>query len=447
VVNCKCPGVPAPVTRSVGLTCSRKSATVEQIGALGQGFYSARAPQPCPAQTSIGSGQKNAALFCAIETKNKLREHNVANVALDNAGKVYGSRQRGVRALDDVSLTVEDGEFLVLVGPSGCGKTTLLRLIAGLETPTEGTIRIADRIVNKISPKNRDVAMVFQDYALYPHMTVRKNIAFGLKMRKTPRREIERAVQAMADLLGLTDLLDRHPGELSGGEQQRVALGRAIVRKPNVFLFDEPLSNLDARLRLQMRAELKKLHAKLKTTTLYVTHDQEEAVVLGQRVAVMNRGRILQIGTPIEIYENPASRFVAEFIDLPPMNFIKGRVMTDSDAVIFDGALGRWTLPNTVAKRLQPFQDGAIDLGIRPGHLSLAKASQGADQTSAQGRVSLVENLGHHVQVRWVGESGAELLVLCAVGASASPGEKVDVIVDLAQAHFFAGDDEGQRLA
>ena len=245
----------------------------------------------------------------------------MAAVSLEELTKVYSG---DTKAVDAVSLQIEDGEFLVLVGPSGCGKTTTLRMIAGLETTTSGTLKIGDRIVNEVHPKDRDIAMVFQNYALYPHMTVRQNMAFALKMRKTPKAEIAERIEWAARLLVLDALLDRKPKALSGGQRQRVALGRAIVRQPAVFLFDEPLSNLDAKLRVEMRAELKRLHRELKTTTVYVTHDQEEAMTLGDRVVVMNEGVVQQCAPPLAVYNQPSNRFVAGFLGMPPMNFFEG---------------------------------------------------------------------------------------------------------------------------
>src|SRR6187455_2715527 len=246
----------------------------------------------------------------------------MATVTFDHVWKKYGE----VVAVNDLSLEIQDGEFMVLVGPSGCGKTTSLRMIAGLEEITQGDLRIGDRIVNNVPPKDRDIAMVFQSYALYPHMTVRDNLAFGLKLRKVPKPEIERRVKEAAETIQLQNLLDRKPKELSGGQRQRVALGRAIVREPAVFLMDEPLSNLDAKLRVQTRAEIARLHQRLGTTTVYVTHDQVEAMTMGSRIAVMHKGRLQQVGTPKELYEHPGNRFVAGFIGSPAMNFATATV-------------------------------------------------------------------------------------------------------------------------
>jgi multiple sugar transport system ATP-binding protein len=247
----------------------------------------------------------------------------MAAVVLKDVTKRFGQ----VSVIEGLDLEVKDHEFMVLVGPSGCGKSTALRMVAGLEEATGGTISIGDRVVNDVPPKDRDIAMVFQSYALYPHMTVRENLEFGLKIRKTPKAEMDKLVNEAAEMLGITQLLDRKPKQLSGGQRQRVAVGRAITRKPAVFLFDEPLSNLDAKLRVQMRAEISKLQNRLKTTTVYVTHDQVEAMTMGHRIAIMKDGKLQQVGTPLEVYEQPANLFVAAFIGTPPMNFLKATLM------------------------------------------------------------------------------------------------------------------------
>src|SRR3989441_8283895 len=247
----------------------------------------------------------------------------MAQVLLDKVSKIYPG---GVKAVDAIDLAIKDQEFIVLVGPSGCGKSTTLRMVAGLEEISDGSIRIGARVVNDVPPKDRDIAMVFQNYALYPHMTVYKNMAFGLKLRGMPKADIDKRVQEAAKILEITHLLERKPKALSGGQRQRVAVGRAIVREPAAFLFDEPLSNLDAKLRVTTRAELKKLHLRLKTTTIYVTHDQEEAMTLGDRIVVMKDGRIQQMDTPLNVYNRPTNRFVAGFIGMPPMNFFYGAI-------------------------------------------------------------------------------------------------------------------------
>ncbi|MCA9290537.1 MAG: sn-glycerol-3-phosphate ABC transporter ATP-binding protein UgpC, partial [Phycisphaerales bacterium] len=320
----------------------------------------------------------------------------MADVTLISVRKVF---DRGIVAVDDVSLTVADGEFVVLVGPSGCGKSTTLRMIAGLETLSGGEIRIGGRVVNTVAPKDRDIAMVFQNYALYPHMSIRKNLGFALKMRRTPKADIARRVDAVARLLGIHELLDRRPGHLSGGQQQRVALGRAIIREPAAFLFDEPLSNLDATLRHSMRAEIKSLQRRVGTTTIHVTHDQEEAMTLGDRVVVMCDGRIQQAGPPLSVYERPVNRFVASFIGAPAMNFIEGAIATDDGALVFverrDGA--RWAIPSRWRSTLERRATPGIVLGVRPPALS----TTAADDASAilRGEVELREVLGDVIDV------------------------------------------------
>ena len=290
----------------------------------------------------------------------------MAEVSIRNVYKSFGP----VKVIQGVSMEVADGEFVVMVGPSGCGKSTLLRMIAGLESITSGEIAIGGRVVNNIEPKDRDIAMVFQNYALYPHMSVHDNMAYGLKIRGLPRSEIDVLVQRAAATLELADLLKRSPRELSGGQRQRVAMGRTIVRSPAVFLFDEPLSNLDAKLRVQMRAELQALHQRLQTTTLYVTHDQVEAMTLAQRMLVMNQGRAEQIGAPLEVYTRPSTTFVAGFIGSPPMNLIPGRISADGGALV-TGAGEQVRLP-----RAMPALAGReVLLGVRPEHFETCDAA------------------------------------------------------------------------
>jgi len=311
----------------------------------------------------------------------------VAEVTFEHVAKSFGD----VSVIDDLNLHVDDGELMVLVGPSGCGKSTALRMIAGLEDVTAGTISIGGRVVNEMAPKDRDIAMVFQNYALYPHMSVRENLAFGLRMRGAARAEIDSRVGRAADILGIAQLLDRKPKDLSGGQRQRVAVGRAIVRQPAVFLFDEPLSNLDAKLRVQMRAEITRLQQHLATTSVYVTHDQVEAMTMGHRIAVMRAGKLQQVGTPLEVYEHPANVFVAQFIGTPPMNLVQ--------ASVGGGALraSSFALP-------LPFvlEDGRrVTIGIRPEHLVRG------DAIPAQ--VDMVEPIGHESIV--YASAGAEKLV------------------------------------
>ncbi len=301
----------------------------------------------------------------------------MAQVSLEGIRKVYPN---GFQAVQTTSFTIQDGEFVVLVGPSGCGKSTLLRMIAGLEEITEGTLKIGDRVVNDVDPADRDIAMVFQNYALYPHMTVRKNIGYGLKNRGTPASEIAAKVEDAARMLNLTEYLDRKPAQLSGGQRQRVAMGRAVVRDPALFLFDEPLSNLDAKLRNQMRIEIKALQRRLGTTAVYVTHDQVEAMTMADRIIVLNAGRIEQIGTPSEIYHNPASTFVASFMGAPPMNLIRAEI--DQKQVKINRYDGLMVAPEALS--------GPITMGIRPEDVDLD------DQGQVKFHVDILEELGAH---------------------------------------------------
>ena len=337
----------------------------------------------------------------------------MAAITLDNVGKTYAG---GTRALSGMSIAIEPGEFVVLVGPSGCGKSTLLRMIAGLETVTEGTIRIGDRVVNTVEPADRNIAMVFQNYALYPHMTVRQNLAYGLKNRGTPRHEIDRRVAEAAQILEIGPYLDRKPRQLSGGQRQRVAMGRAIVREPAAFLFDEPLSNLDAKLRVTMRSEIRQLQRRLGTTSVYVTHDQVEAMTLADRLVVLNAGRIEQIGTPLQVYRHPATTFVAGFIGAPAMNLLP--------AQIADGQLhlaGAAVAPMTRAA-------GPVTLGIRPEDLRRDPAGP------IRMRLRHVEELGHarllHGQI---GDSAA----VCTVTDTAPPDPEIRLSIDPGQCHLF----------
>ncbi len=313
----------------------------------------------------------------------------VGEIVLDHVVKEFAG---GVRAVDDVDLTIGEGEFMVLVGPSGCGKTTLLRSIGGLEKVSDGRILIGDRDVTRLEPADRDLAMVFQNYALYPHMTVRKNLGYGLRVRKTPRQERERRVNEVAKMLGLDELLDRRPGQLSGGQQQRVAMGRAIVREPQAFLMDEPLSNLDAKLRVTMRTSLQQLHLRLNTTTIYVTHDQVEAMTLGQRVAVMRDGKVQQVDAPQILYDSPVNTFVAAFIGSPAMNLVEAQ-LTD-DAVTF----GTHRIPLDRRHRPRAAVNGDVVLGIRPEAFEdLGFASEGLPQLEVE--VAVLEELGSDAHI------------------------------------------------
>ena len=316
----------------------------------------------------------------------------MAQVLMKDLNKKYDE----VHAVKDVNLNIRDKEFVVLVGPSGCGKSTTLRMVAGLEEITAGQIVIGDRVVNDLPPKDRDIAMVFQNYALYPHMTVYDNMAFGLKMRKFPKAEIQKRVHDAAEILGIQELLKRKPRQLSGGQRQRVAVGRAIVRHPQVFLFDEPLSNLDAKLRVQMRVELKRLHDRLETTAIYVTHDQVEAMTLGDRVVVMKDGWIQQVGEPLELYGNPANKFVAGFIGSPAMNFIDVTI-TDGGGVPRAEAPGlNVAIPAARAERLRPYKGQRVTLGIRPEDLHVASGADPRD-SCVDAVVDVVEPLGSEI--------------------------------------------------
>jgi multiple sugar transport system ATP-binding protein len=350
----------------------------------------------------------------------------VAGVAFRGVDKKYGE----VFVIQDLNLDVVDQEFLVLVGPSGCGKTTALRMIAGLEEVSGGTIAIGGRIVNDVPPKARDIAMVFQNYALYPHMTVRENLEFGLKMRKTPAAQIDTLIAEAADLLGLATLLARKPAQLSGGQRQRVALGRAIVRHPSVFLFDEPLSNLDAKLRVQMRAEIKKLQQRLKTTTVYVTHDQVEAMTMGSRIAVMNVGKIQQLGTPQEIYDRPENLFVAGFVGTPPMNFFPARLQ-DGRAVA-----SAFSIPLPAARTRAPSGGPEVLLGIRPENLLTSRSEARGETAAIPFSVEIVEPLGDAVLVHGrVGDVDAVAKLL--PHDAPRPEERVDLRVELEKMHVF----------
>ena len=292
----------------------------------------------------------------------------MAKVTLTNVAKVYAN---GFKAVKNIDLEIMDKEFMVLVGPSGCGKSTTLRMIAGLEELSEGHIEIDQRIVNNVLPKDRDIAMVFQNYALYPHMSVFENMAFGLKLRKFKKAEIIKRVDQAAEILNLTEVLQRRPKQLSGGQRQRVAVGRAIVRDPKVFLFDEPLSNLDAKMRIQMRAEISKLHSSLKNTMIYVTHDQTEAMTMGDRICVMNEGVIQQLDTPINLYDNPANLFVASFIGTPPMNFFDGKILSYDGKIFFIGDDLKILLPESYCAFLQNHDNCNVTMGLRPEFICL----------------------------------------------------------------------------
>jgi ABC-type sugar transport system ATPase subunit len=346
----------------------------------------------------------------------------------------------GVVAVEDFSLVVPSPRMVVLVGPSGCGKTTLLRMIAGLETPTSGTIHLGDRRLDNVAPRDRDIAMVFQSYALYPHMTVGENLGFGLKIRKTPRAEIERKVRDVATTLELQDLIDRKPAQLSGGQRQRVALGRAIIREPRVFLYDEPLSNLDARLRTDMRATIRRLYDRLRTTSIYVTHDQVEAMTIGDVLVIMNRGRVHQVGTPENCYREPADTFVASFLGSPAMNFADGRI--DGDAVVIDGGT-KLGLPGSLARSVATRPGADVRVGIRPEDIRAERADPGAG-AQLGAIVTLREPLGHETlthlrigSVDWVARGTREF--------TADSSGRTPVFLALDRMHIF-WKDTGRRV-
>ena len=371
----------------------------------------------------------------------------MAQVVLEHLTKVFnGPGSECVRAVDDVGLTVEANEFLVLVGPSGCGKTTTLRLIAGLEEITAGSVAIDGRIVNAVAPKDRDIEMVFQHHALYPHMSVYENLAFGLKVRKLPRAEIEGRVKEAAEALGLAACLDRKPGELSGGQRQRVAVGRALVRRPKVFLFDEPLSNLDATLRQQMRAEISRLHRRLAATMIYVTHDQAEAMTLGDRIAVMKDGKIQQVADPMRLYQRPANLFVAEFIGSPPMNVFNGRLVSKGNGLFFQerGGQGPAEQPlialevdRAVAPHLQGYLGQKIIFGIRPEDLVHSpQGQQPPPERTAEALVEFVQPMGSETHVHLVG-AGHSFVARVPPSCPARANQRAAFVFEMRNAQFF----------
>ncbi|MGR6874309.1 ABC transporter ATP-binding protein [Pseudomonas sp. HK3] len=353
----------------------------------------------------------------------------MANIIFENIAKKYGDTS----IIKELNFEIKAHELMVLVGPSGCGKSTTLRMIAGLEEITHGELRIKDKVVNKVEPKDRDVAMVFQSYALYPHMTVRENISFGLRIRKLDAAKIDELVSEAAEVLGLTDLLDRKPKALSGGQRQRVALGRALVRKPSVFLFDEPLSNLDAELRVQMRAEIAHLQKRLNTTAVYVTHDQVEAMTLGDRIAVMNKGEIMQVGAPLDLYEKPKNVFVAGFLGTPPMNLLNVRVEGNQ---IKNGVFSM-DIPAVWQDSLRGFEDKKLILGIRPEHITGANHGDSSG-IYCKGVIEIVETLGHEVLIHVLMNEGKEKLV-AKLPAHDIPkmGDNIKLELDINAIHLF----------
>ena len=358
----------------------------------------------------------------------------MVRVVLENLEKVYPN---GVTAIADFSLAVESGEMIALVGPSGCGKTTLLRMIAGLEGVTRGTITLGDRVVNRDAPKDRNVAMVFQNAALYPHLDAYANLAFSLRLRRVPRKAIRQRVLEAAALVGIEHLLDRRPRELSGGEAQRVALGRAVVRRPDCFLFDEPLSSLDAPLRAQMRGELKRFHQRLGITTLYVTHDQEEALTLGRRIVVLRGGRIQQIGEPLEVYCRPVNGFVAGFIGSPRMNFLPGTLVPGTDGLWLEAGPLRLPVPDWAAARLTGRAGQSVFLGVRPEAIS-TRPPPDQSPTPLEGRVEQVDPLGDRVDVTFSAPGQERLIARLDAQCPLAPGTAATFHLDAARLHFFA---------
>lgn len=364
----------------------------------------------------------------------------MAKVILEGVYKMYPGN---VTAVDNANLEIDDREFVVLVGPSGCGKSTTLRMIAGLEEISKGCIYIDGQKVNDVPPKNRDIAMVFQNYALYPHMSVYKNMAFGLKLRKYPKAEIDQRVKEAADILGIQQLLERKPKELSGGQRQRVAVGRAIVRQPKAFLFDEPLSNLDAKMRVQMRTEISKLHSRLSSTMIYVTHDQVEAMTMGDRIVVMKEGVIQQVAPPMELYDQPANRFVAGFIGSPPMNFFEGRLEQRNGGFYFNEGHSEVQIDTEYQDKLMPYENKSIVFGVRPEDIVDALYATDA-------------NPGHQIKARVevVEPMGAEIFIYLNTGHNAfiarvDAHEKIEVgqesamAVNMKKSHFFDCDTGG----
>jgi len=367
----------------------------------------------------------------------------MAKVFLKDVKKIYDN---GFVAVKEVNLDITDKEFMVIVGPSGCGKTTTLRMIAGLEEISDGTITIGDRVVNDVPPKDRDIAMVFQNYALYPHMTVFQNLAFSLKLRKYPKAEIKKRVSDVAEMLDISSQLDKKPKALSGGQRQRVALGRAIVRNPAAFLFDEPLSNLDAKLRVTTRAELKALHRRLNTTSIYVTHDQAEAMTLGDRICVMYNGEIQQVAPPMEVYDKPVNRFVAGFLGTPPMNFLKGKISSKNGKIVFvlnDGDVLELVNANG---QFKPYVDKEMVLGVRPEHLTVEPFA-GQTNNGIKSKVNVVEPLGDRKDVYLTSMSGQKFIANLDPHTALDVDHQVTMYIDICKAHIFEPGETGKNIS
>ncbi len=357
----------------------------------------------------------------------------MADVTLKDVCKIYPGN---VKAVDNVNLYIKDREFVVLVGPSGCGKSTTLRMVAGLEEISSGSISIGTRVVNDVPPKDRDIAMVFQNYALYPHMTVYENMAFGLKLRKFKKADIDKRVQEAAEILGIKEYLHRRPKALSGGQRQRVAVGRAIVRKPEAFLFDEPLSNLDAKMRVQMRTEISKLHTRLETTMIYVTHDQIEAMTMADRIVVMKDGIVQQVDTPLNVYDRPATIFVAGFIGTPPMNFFRGVLVRQDGKLVFKEGATQIRLPDEWKEIAEPYIDKKIVFGIRPEDIGSPEAESKPGASKIKAKVEVIEPMGAETYLYL---STGEQSFISRVDAhrKTAVGEDIELSVLLSKSHIF----------
>lgn len=364
----------------------------------------------------------------------------MASLSLKNINKVYPN---GFHAVKDFNLEIEDNEFIIFVGPSGCGKSTTLRMIAGLEDISSGELKIDDNVVNEVEPKDRDIAMVFQSYALYPHMTVYENMAFGLKIRKVPKEEIDKAVKNAAKILDIEHLLDRKPKALSGGQRQRVAMGRAIVRNPKVFLMDEPLSNLDAKLRVQMRIEISKLHKSLGTTIIYVTHDQTEAMTLGTRIVVMKDGVVQQVDTPQNLYNAPQNLFVAGFIGSPQMNFTKVNVVKENDTIYLKNSVFNVALPNEKAEKVESYVGKQVIMGIRPEdiHDEEIFLSVAAEDAKFKSEIKISEMLGAEVYL-YFNIEGSDFTARVNPRSTAKIGDVITMAVDTKKIHIFDAETE-----
>lgn len=358
----------------------------------------------------------------------------MSKVILKDLTKVYPN---GFKAVHGHNLEIKDGEFMVFVGPSGCAKSTTLRMIAGLEDVSGGEVIIGDKVVNNVAPKERNIAMVFQNYALYPHMDVRENLAFGLKLAKVPKDEINKRVEEAAKILGITDLLDRKPKAMSGGQRQRVAVGRAIVRNPEVFLFDEPLSNLDAKLRVHMRVEITKLHQKLKTTMIYVTHDQVEAMTMGDRICVMELGRIKQVDTPINLYHRPQNKFVAGFIGSPSMNIVEGNLVSENGEIyVITSDNIKLRLPKDKAEKVEKYIGKEVWFGIRPEHIGSLETNPNEKDNYIKAEVYVVEQMGNEVFV-YFSPNKNQYISRLESAASVKSGDKYDLWFDMTKCHIF----------